>query len=119
MSDSATSVTSTARVRLSNPGRYGKQLANHFGEFIDADWDSDSQRGTLTFPAAGDGSGTAACDVIGTDGVLMFSVEGADADVEIVEREVSVRLIQLAREGEDGGVVVEWSRNDGGEARFS
>lgn len=113
-------VTSTARVRIDRPARYGKLLASHYGKLIDATWDPETSKGTFTFPAggtAGDpGCGAATCDVIGTEGVLMLSVEGPEAAVENVERELATRLIQLA---DDQEVVVEFARGNRGRARFT
>ncbi len=102
-------VTSTARVRLSSPGRCGKRLAAHFAQTIDATWDSDGSKGLFKFPDA-------TCDVIGTDGVLMFSVEGPRDGVEEAERQVATRLIHIANEVD---VVVEWLRGGETVARFS
>lgn len=113
-------VTSTARVRLDRPARYGKLLASHFEQLIDATWDPESSKGTFTFPSGGvletPGSGAATCDVIATEGVLMLSVEGAESAVENAERDLATRLIHLAK---DQDFVVEFARGDGGIARFS
>lgn len=113
-------VTWTARVRLDHPARYGKLLASHFGQLIDATWDPETSKGTFTFPSDGQtytsGCGSATCDVIGTDGVLMFSVEGPEPAVETVERELATRLIHLAA---DQDIVVEFTRGNRGRARFT
>lgn len=113
-------VISTARVRLDRPARYGKLLASHFEQLIDATWDPETAKGTFTFPAVGQVDaperGSATCDVIGTEGVLMLSVEGEELAVENVERELATRLIHLAS---DQDVVVEFSRGNRGRARFT
>lgn len=114
------SVTSTARVRLDRPARYGKLLASYFEQLIDATWDPESSKGTFTFPPAGalgnPGGGAATCDVIATDGVLMLSLEGAESAVECAERDLATRLIHMAKGQE---VAVEFARGDGGIARFT
>ena len=113
-------VTSTARVRIDRPARYGKLLASYFEQLIDVAWDPETSKGTFTFPSAGTletpGNGAATCDVIGTEGVLMFSVEGAETAVENAERELATRLIHLAQ---DQDIVVEFARADRGRARFT
>lgn len=113
-------VTSTARVRLDRPARYGKLLASHYGQLIDATWDPETSKGTFTFPAVGEADapecGSATCDVIGTEGVLMMSIEGEELAVENVERELATRLLHLAA---DQDVVVEFTRGKRGRARFT
>lgn len=113
-------VTSTARVRLDRPARYGKLLASYFEQLIDATWDPETSKGTFTFPAASTletpGGGFATCDVIATEGVLMLSAEGAEPAVEGAERELATRLLHLAH---DQDVVVEFTRADGCRARFT
>ena len=113
-------VTSTARVHIDRPARYGKLLASHYGRLIDAAWDPETSKGTFTFPADGTvgtpGCGAATCDVIGTEGVLMLSVEGPETAVENVERELATRLIYLAA---DQDVVVEFTRGNRDRARFT
>lgn len=112
-------VTSTARVRLDRPARYGKLLASHFEQLIDATWDSETAKGTFTFPADDrdcGGRGAATCDVIATEGVLMLSVEGVESSVDAAERDLATCLLHLA---EDQDVVVEFSRGGRGSARFT
>ena len=113
-------VTSTARVRLDCPARYGKLLASYFEQLIDATWDPETSKGTFAFPSAGavetPSSGAATCDVIGTEGVLMLSVEGTELAVEHAERELATRLIHLAQ---DQNVIVEFTRGDRTVARFT
>lgn len=113
-------VTSTARVRLDRPARYGKLLASYFEQLIDATWDPESSKGTFTFPPAGvletPCGGAATCDVIATEGVLMLSLEGGESAVENAERDLATRLIHLAK---DQDVAVEFARGDGGIARFT
>lgn len=112
-------VTSTARVRLGSPARYGKLLAQHFEQLIDATWDPEIAKGSFTFAAhdAHNAPGdSATCDVIATEGVLMLSVEGPGAAVENAERQLASQLIHLAK---DEDVVVEFARADKGLVRFT
>ncbi|WP_018295889.1 DUF2218 domain-containing protein [Corynebacterium lubricantis] len=110
--------TSTARVKTDRPGRYGKQLASHFGKKISANWDADSDRGHLTFPSPdGPDLPSTTCDMIAGDGVLMLSIDGASDAVERLERVVAVHLIRFGAKDE---LEVEWTRSGGqGSARFT
>lgn len=112
-------VTSTARVRLGSPARYGKLLAHHFEQLIDATWDPEIAKGSFTFSAEdsqNESCDSATCDVIATEGVLMLSVEGPEPAVENAERQMASQLIHLAQ---DEDVVVEFARGDKGLVRFT
>lgn len=114
------SVTSTARVRIDSPARYGKLLASYFEQLIDATWDTESSKGTFTFSPAGvletPGCSAATCDVIATEGVLMLSLAGTESAVENAERDLATRLLHLAH---DQDFAVEFARGDGAIARFT
>lgn len=104
-------ITSTARVRTDRPGRYGKQLASHFGKRIKTDWDAYNARGELIFPAEeGTDLPPTTCDMIASDNVLMLSLAGTPEDVERYERVVAVHLIRFGTRDE---LDVSWSRSDG------
>ncbi|MHA2788626.1 DUF2218 domain-containing protein [Corynebacterium sp. S7] len=110
--------TSTARVKTDRPGRYGKQLASHFGKKISANWDADTNRGHLTFPSPeGQDLPATTCDMIAGDGVLMLSIDGEAGAVERLERVVAVHLIRFGTKDE---LEVNWARSGGhGSAHFT
>ncbi|WIM68545.1 DUF2218 domain-containing protein [Corynebacterium breve] len=109
-------ITSTARVRTDRPGRYGKQLASHFGKKIDSQWDAEAQRGHLTFPSNADDLPAVTCDMIAGDNVLMLSLDGETETVIRLERVVAVHLIRF---GAKDALEVKWTRTGGEEAHFT
>ncbi|WKD57907.1 hypothetical protein CAPI_06835 [Corynebacterium capitovis DSM 44611] len=97
-------ITSTARVRTERAGRYGKQMASHFGRKIEAEWDPDAMRGQLVFPS--DGAPTT-CDMLCGEDVLMLTLQATPENVERMEGVVGRHL---ERFGERDGLVVTWVR---------
>ena len=101
--------TSTARVACERPGRYAKQLANHFGRKIETRWDSEERRGYLNF--SGDEVSTrGGVEMIAGDGVLLLQVETDAESLDTLEEVVGRHLVRF---GEKDGLVVEWKRPGG------
>ena len=94
---------STANVPTERARRYGHQLASHMGRKIDAQWDDESARGTLTFTREGMLSGE--CEISCTDQHLHLELKTSPEAVEHLEFVVG---IHLARDG----LEIAWVRTD-------
>ena len=98
---------STANVPTECARRYGHQLASHMGRKIDAQWDDESARGTLTFTREGTPSGE--CAISCTDQHLRLELKTSPEAVEHLEFVVG---IHLARFGYRDGLEIAWVRTD-------
>lgn len=111
-------VSSTARVATERPARYGKQLTSHLGEKLATTWDAESSRGSIVLKGQGDGAedprfafdGSASCDLVAGDGVLLIHIE---APSELVERLEQIVGRHLLRFGHNDGLSIAFRRNDG------
>ncbi|MFP7366046.1 DUF2218 domain-containing protein [Corynebacterium callunae] len=113
-------VSSTARVSLDRPGRYAKQLTSHLGEKLNTNWDGEANRGSIVLK--GDGAdaadeklafdGTASCDLVAGDGVLLLHIEAPE---NLVERFESVIGRHLVGFGRSIAMRVAFRRGDGSE----
>ena len=92
---------SIANVPTERARRYGHQLASHMGRKIDAQWDDESARGTLTFTREGMPSGE--CVISCTDQHL---------HLELKTSPEAVVGIHLARFGYRDGLEIAWVRTD-------
>ncbi|ALC05491.1 hypothetical protein CDES_05270 [Corynebacterium deserti GIMN1.010] len=116
-------VTSTARVSTERPARYAKQLTSHLGEKLSTTWDPESDRGSIVLMGKGadhederfafDGSAT--CDLVAGDGVLLLHIE---APAELVERFESVIGRHLAGFARHDTIRIAFRRGDGSEGLF-
>lgn len=97
----STLATTTAHVRTDRPHRYAKQLANHFGRKVEAQWSEDEGRGTLTFPG-----GEETTLLAGND-ELILRIVGPAKSFERIEGIVGSHL---ERFGERGNLAVRWQR---------
>ena len=98
---------SIADVPTERARRYGHQLASHMGRKIDAQWDDESARGTLTFTREGLPSGE--CAISCTDQHLHLELKTSPEAVEHLE---FVGGIHLARFGYRDGLEIAWVRTD-------
>ena len=98
---------SIADVPTERARRYGHQLASHMGRKIDAQWDDESARGTLTFTREGTPSGE--CAISCTDQHLRLELKTSPEAVEHLEFVVG---IHLARFGYRDGLEIAWVRTD-------
>ncbi len=115
--------TSTARVSTDRPGRYGKQLTSHLGENLVTTWDQEAGRGSIIFRGHGVDTedprfafeGTASCDLMAGDGVLLIHIEAPDHVVERFENVVGGHLVRF---GHNEGLRVAFRRGDGTEGKI-
>ncbi|MGV0438484.1 DUF2218 domain-containing protein [Corynebacterium mastitidis] len=104
--------SSTARVSTQRPSRYAKQLAEHFGRRITADWDAQAGRGSLIFdhpehPVRGEVS------LVAGEGVLLMHLEcPTREECEELERVVALHLVRCGARDE---LWVRWRRAGGAE----
>lgn len=87
-------LTSTARVSTERPGRYGKQLVKHLEEKMTAVWDADAGRGSIILRAD---EGTASCDLVSGDGVLLVHIEAPEELIGRMEHVVGRHLHAFGR----------------------
>lgn len=87
-------LTSTARVSAERPGRYGKQLVSHLGEKLNASWDAEAGRGSVILRAE---EGSATCDLVAGDGVLLVHIEAPEELIDRMEHVVGKHLHAFGR----------------------
>ncbi|ANE03676.1 DUF2218 domain-containing protein [Corynebacterium crudilactis] len=116
-------VTSTARVKSDRPSRYAKQLTNHLGEKLSTTWDPEEKRGSVVLLGKGvdhedqrfafDGSAT--CDLIAGDGVLLLHIESPAELIERFEQVLGGHLVGFASREE---MKIAFRRGDGSEGLY-
>ncbi|BAU95471.1 hypothetical protein N24_1209 [Corynebacterium suranareeae] len=116
-------VTSTARVTTDRPSRYAKQLTSHLGEKLNTNWDPEAERGSVVL--AGKGAdhederfafeGSATCDLVAGEGVLLLHIESPAELVERLESVIGRHLVGFARREE---MKIAFRRGDGSEGLY-
>lgn len=113
-------VTSIARVSIDRPSRYAKQLTSHLGEKLSTSWDPEAERGSVVLVGKGPDhedqrfafDGSATCDLVAGDGVLLLHIESPASLVERFENVIGGHLVGFARRDE---MKIAFRRGDGSE----
>lgn len=114
--------TSTARVITDRPSRFAKQLTSHLGEKLSTTWDPEAQRGSIVLLGKGEDhederfafEGSATCDLVAGDGVLLLHIE---SPIELIERFESVigrHLVSFSKEE----MKIAFRRGDGSDGLY-
>lgn len=100
-------VTSTARIATTRPARYANQLARSRAAWVEADFDAESGRGQLVFPADKTGAPAAVCDMLCGDGVLVLAMEAPAGRIDAAEAAVTDAL---QTQGDKSSLQICWVR---------
>lgn len=101
--------SSTARVATDRPGRYGKQLASHFSRKLTTEWDSEEDRGHISFKGEVEGR-TGEIEMIAGDGVLLLQLEAPEEYIGTLEDIIGRHLVRFGAKDE---LVCAWTRPGG------
>lgn len=89
--------TSTARVATARPGRYAKQMINHFSRKVPAQWNEEAGSGSVSFTGLSNGT-TGEAQLNAGEGVLLMHVETTERDcLDRLEFVVANHLVRFGR----------------------